>query len=507
MSMLSLVFTFVYHFLLPPFLCILVLVLCLASFGKSLGIRRMYVKWLLKVFEFATQVADEARAYKRKMSSDAGEGHFKVGGDDDEEERSEETSQDVQNGVLAEQRLKALMKYGKESRHNVISRRDNLVLMPDGQPPRIEEGNEDLELKASLPDKHDPQKMSASTFQREFHLDSVFDYVKTGIGSIIEDEVTQRFVAEELKMWNLLTRTSQSFEFVTLKLTIIWISGFIVRYCVLLPGRMLILFVGLLFMAMGLAFVGGLRDSEFKRWLHDQVYTVSFQILGGALSVVITYHNPSNRPPKQGICVANHTSPIDVLVLACDNAYALIGQKHSGFLGSMQSILSRATSHIWFDRSESKDRALVAKRLKEHVDDPTKLPILIFPEGTCINNTSVMQFKKGSFEVGGTIYPVAIKYDPIFGDAFWNSSQNGMASYIYLMMTSWAIVCDVWYLPPMTRGESEDAVDFANRVKAEIAKQGGLVDLMWDGNLKRSGVKSEWRARQQEAFSKLIKVD
>ena len=118
-------------------------------------------------------------------------------------------------------------------------------------------------------------------------------------------------------------------------------------------------------------------------------------------------------------------------------------------------------------------------RLKDHVEDPNKLPILIFPEGTCINNTSVMQFKKGSFEVGGTIYPVAIKYDPIFGDAFWNSSQNGMASYIYLMMTSWAIVCDVWYLPPMTRSEDENAVSFANRVKAEIARQGGLVDLMW----------------------------
>lgn len=48
-------------------------------------------------------------------------------------------------------------------------------------------------------------------------------------------------------------------------------------------------------------------------------------------------------------------------------------------------------------------------RLKEHVSDPTNPPILIFPEGTCINNTSVMQFKKGSFEVGGVIYPVAIK--------------------------------------------------------------------------------------------------
>ena len=31
----------------------------------------------------------------------------------------------------------------------------------------------------------------------------------------------------------------------------------------------------------------------------------------------------------------------------------------------------------------------------------------------------------------------------------------------------------------MQRRDGEDAVDFANRVKAEIARQGGLVDLMW----------------------------
>ena len=34
---------------------------------------------------------------------------------------------------------------------------------------------------------------------------------------------------------------------------------------------------------------------------------------------------------------------------------------------------------------------------------------------------------KGSYpifvKVGGVIYPVAIKYDPKFGDAFWNSSE------------------------------------------------------------------------------------
>lgn len=85
-----------------------------------------------------------------------------------------------------------------------------------------------------------------------------------------------------------------------------------------------------------------------------------------------------------------------------------------------------------------------------------------------------------------------------------------MVSYLLRMMTSWAIVCDVWYMPPMHQkvctmqphcGESrrqlnyisfvishfiipkwqegEDAIQFANRVKSAIAHQGGLVDLQW----------------------------
>lgn len=41
------------------------------------------------------------------------------------------------------------------------------------------------------------------------------------------------------------------------------------------------------------------------------------------------------------------------------------------------------------------------------------------------------------------------KYNPKFGDAFWNSSKYSMVSYLLRMMTSWAIVCDVWYMPAM----------------------------------------------------------
>lgn len=99
------------------------------------------------------------------------------------------------------------------------------------------------------------------------------------------------------------------------------------------------------------------------------------------------------------------------------------------------------------------------------------------------------------------------RYDARFGDAFWNSSKDSMIQYLYMMMTSWAIVCDVWYLPPMYRDEGESAIDFANRVKSVIAKQGGLIDLVWDGQLKRMKAKKEWKEIQQEKFAERLKGD
>ena len=48
-----------------------------------------------------------------------------------------------------------------------------------------------------------------------------------------------------------------------------------------------------------------------------------------------------------------------------------------------------------------------------------------------------------------------------------------------MLLTSWAIVADVWYLPPVTQQEGESSIAYANRVKSEIARQGGLVDLEW----------------------------
>ncbi|XP_045136656.1 glycerol-3-phosphate acyltransferase 3-like isoform X1 [Portunus trituberculatus] len=439
---------------IPPFLIVLVTVLVLASLGKSLGLRQKYVQFLLKVFEDGNRILVK-KFGRQRLSKNYG----KASGDEQEEEEEEDQ---VSREVIC---------------------RDKLVLRPTLD----KDNNEGL-------DTH------------EFELGDCLDYIRTGMEAIVDDEVTKRFSAEELTSWNFLTRTNCQYEFISVRLTIFWVVGFILRYFLLLPLRIIILLIGTMHMVTSTLLIGLFPDGAVKRKLCRFIFITSFRIISRAFSGVITYHNKHNMPRSDGICVANHTTPVDCVVLACDNGYSYVGQRHGGFLGIFQRALSRASAHIWFERSESKDRFAVARRLREHVEDPEKLPILIFPEGTCINNTSVMQFKKGTFEVGGIIYPVAIKYDPRFGDAFWNSSKESMLSYIYMMMTSWAIVCDVWYLPPMTRREGESSIDFANRVKAEIARQGGLVDLVWDGGLKRSAPKIEWKQQYQQEFSRRLKV-
>uniref|UniRef100_A0A9R1SJD8 Phospholipid/glycerol acyltransferase domain-containing protein n=3 Tax=Cyprinus carpio TaxID=7962 RepID=A0A9R1SJD8_CYPCA len=422
------------------FTLLLVFIIVPAIFGLSFGIRSLYMKMLLKVFKWATVRME--RGAKEK------------------------------NHLL----------YKPYSLNGIIAK----------EPTSLEEELKEIRRNGSSQDLD------------EFEMSDTFYFCRRGIESIVDDEVTKRFTAEELDSWNLLTRSNYNFNHISTRLTVLWGLGVVIRYGFLLPLRLTLAITGVSLLVVFTTMIGFLPNGRVKNFLSEKVHLMCYRICVRALTAIITYHHSENKPKNGGICVANHTSPIDIIILASDGCYAMVGQIHGGLMGLIQKSMVKACPHIWFERSEVKDRHLVAKRLSDHVKDKSKLPILIFPEGTCINNTSVMMFKKGSFEIGSTVYPVAIKYDPRFGDAFWNSSKFGMVNYLLRMMSSWAIVCSVWYLPPMSRQEGEDAVQFANRVKAAIARQGGLVDLLWDGGLKRGKVKDTFKEEQQKLYSKIL---
>ena len=64
--------------------------------------------------------------------------------------------------------------------------------------------------------------------------------------------------------------------------------------------------------------------SRIKQPIYEWAALTCFRILARSFSGVIRFHNEKFRPNSDGICVANHTTPIDVVVLSCDRSYALV---------------------------------------------------------------------------------------------------------------------------------------------------------------------------------------
>jgi glycerol-3-phosphate O-acyltransferase 3/4 len=136
---------------------------------------------------------------------------------------------------------------------------------------------------------------------------------------------------------------------------------------------------------------------------------------------VIKFHGvrPSQKVKRDGsktlpgIFVANHSSMIDFIILQQSYSYAVVGQKHPGWIGFCQEYLLGCLDPIWFHRGQTKNRKVVAELLQKHAHDAEKTPLLVFPEGTCVNNEYVVQFKQAVFNLGVPINPIAIKYNKV----------------------------------------------------------------------------------------------
>ncbi|XP_020797986.1 glycerol-3-phosphate acyltransferase 3 [Drosophila serrata] len=326
-------------------------------------------------------------------------------------------------------------------------------------------------------------------------VEQMSNMVNLGMELILEDEVTPHFVAAPTPpgQWNLLTRNlGQRVRDLHWRLWIVWLLGWLTRYVLLLPLRTLAAWASLFLTSIIAAILGQLPESHLKQLLVEQVLRQCFRIMAGCLPIIRRYHNTEHRP-TMGICVCNHTSPLDVLVLMSDAYYTVTGQIHDGIIGLFQRALSRVSPQMWFDRRLLGDREALGCLLRLHGGSADRPPILLFPEGTCINNTAVMQFRKGSFAVSDVVYPLAISYDRRFSEAFWNSSRHSMLRYMFMLVSSWCIACDVWYMAPVRRLSAETPVEFSNRVKAAIAAQVNIDSLPWDGNLKRATPVRDWQ--------------
>lgn len=141
-----------------------------------------------------------------------------------------------------------------------------------------------------------------------------------------------------------------------------------------------------------------------------------FQNTKMKITDVFTDYTPIQDCKIAPIAVSNHVSWADMFFYLWYNVSFLSKESvaHTPLIG-MNAI---ARQSIFLNRADQKDREKVlqliterAARVKEHNDIH---PLMIFPEGTCSNGRTLMEFKKGAFFTGQPIKIYCLKYNNDF---------------------------------------------------------------------------------------------
>lgn len=321
--------------------------------------------------------------------------------------------------------------------------------------------------------------------KRTFLHDAI-DFVALGSHSLERDDFSDCFAtvpAEEMP-----------------KSGILYIFSFIIRYFILLPLKLVTLLIGIL--CIGMLFLYGRYLRKFQI-IQDSL------ILFNKLIILVLNCKIVNRGVKKHIkephvYVSNHTSFIDYVVLSSYKfSHACIAENHSGLFGLILKHILAKNGSIGFKRSDKQDREHVLAKIKAHIHK-NKAPMLMFPEGTCVNNESVVLFQKGAFDLDTLICPVGIRYSKDLLDPYWNRRVHGFTLHLFYLLTRWRVTVEVCWMPPVKRNENEDSVSFAHRVKTAIAKEMNLKNTLWNGYFKSSPVLKD-REMLKTCFSTVYK--
>lgn len=263
---------------------------------------------------------------------------------------------------------------------------------------------------------------------------------------------------------------------------VLYFLSFAIRHLIIFPIRLLLLTLITLFTIMFLT-IG-------KRVGSEQIVSIAFTVFFRLFSVVLCYRvkHTGTKQEYTGphVYVANHTTFMDLLLMSSHKFYhACISEGHGGLFGLIFRVIFVKNGSIAFRRSERQDREAVLAKIQAHIWS-NKSPLVIFPEGTCVNNKYTVLFQKGAFSLGIPIFPVSIKYKKHLIDPYWNRKIQGFAGHMFYLMTRWSIEAEVHWGDIMLPKDNESAVNFSHRVKNIIAKQAGLRNTLWNGYFKSS---------------------
>ena len=173
------------------------------------------------------------------------------------------------------------------------------------------------------------------------------------------------------------------------------------------------------------------------------------------------------------VIVANHNTVFDGLVLLTMTYGCIAAKKELSKIPIAGRIMNNGLSMLWIDRTGAKGRGNAKQQILDYVNDYSKPPLIIFPQGTCSNTQTMTCFKAGAFMAKKPVLPIALNWNGNkYCDLSYVSTQSELAMIIHIGCCQFINFCRVYisnvYHPNID--EQENINLFANNVRNVIAE-------------------------------------
>ena len=251
---------------------------------------------------------------------------------------------------------------------------------------------------------------------------------------------------------------------------------------VLLPARLIGIFLTLVVIAAvaKIATYGYVFDKKNPKPISPEKLIYFTPVLKGGARLILFFLGYLYIPifgkrasaNEARIVISNHLTFVEPLLLVALYAPMPVAAREYVEMPIIGTII-QALQLIPIDRQDPDSRVNVQKAIVERASNPEWGQVLIFPEATCTNGLSIIQFKVGAFAAGKPVQPNVVRFFPGEGgrshfNPCWVSAGPQLGEIVIRLLcepVNWVALEHLpAYIP--NQDEQKDAKLFAHNVRA-----------------------------------------
>jgi 1-acyl-sn-glycerol-3-phosphate acyltransferase len=182
-------------------------------------------------------------------------------------------------------------------------------------------------------------------------------------------------------------------------------------------------------------------------------------------------------PAAEGLVVANHLSYLDIVVISSAMPCFFVAKMEIGgwpFFGRA----ARSGGTIFVNRGSRESALSVAEQIKERLRSPTRVPVLLFPEGTSTDGSEVKRFHSRLIDpatsLGVPITAAAIRYKIHDGtperELCWYGDENFL-NHLWKVLGVGGFEAEVLFGAPRIYSDRRAAADATHEEIAAMREQ------------------------------------